>query len=216
VVPRYYVYGGWGPEWYDPWWHGNYWWPSSSYHVHHTYHYYHYYEDVTPRDWTPYYESASWMDSELQTALADIALAWTNGDIELLQAHLTPGAAIAVRYDWEQDDPWVLASPVLLDILLEALDSQVDGEFRFVQAEQIEPGLVWAVGEHSFRVEGEARRQAVMEFMFREYADAWLVEAITASPEKYWWLDEGLLDDAARESARLFEEMERAEIRGPG
>ena len=216
AVPRYYVYGGWGPDWYDPWWHGNYWWPRSGRHVHHTYHYYHYYEDLTPRDRTPYYESAPWMESALHTALADIAIAWTTGDIELLQAHLTPGAAVAVRHDWEQREPWVLAAPVLLDILLEAIDAQVDSEFRFVQIEEIEPGLVWAVGEHSFRLEGEQREQATLEYMFREHEDAWLVEAITARPENYWWLDGDLLDDAARESARLLQEMDRTEVWGPG
>lgn len=216
VYPRYYVYGGWGPDWYDPWWYGNYWWPQTNYNVYHTYHYYHYYDDVRPRDWAPYYDSAPWMDSELQTALADIAVAWTTGDIELFQAHLTPGAAIAIRHNWQQREPWVLAAPVLLDILLEAVDAQADGQFRFVQTEEMEPGLVWAVGEHSFRLEGEPREQATMEFMFREYEGAWIVEAITASPEKYWWLDGDLLDDAARESARLFEEMDRAQVWGPG
>jgi hypothetical protein len=50
-----------------------------------------------------------------------------------------------------------------------------------------------------------------MEFMFRRHDNNWLLEALVASPENYWWLEPGLLDDAARESARLFEEMQRAE-----
>jgi hypothetical protein len=209
VVPRYYIYGGWGAGWYDPWWWGNYWWPGYSHSRREVHHYYRYY-DRRPIEEAPYYRSAPWMDAELHTALTDVAIAWSTGDIELIQAHLTPAEAVAVRYDWEQDEPWVLAAPVLLDIVMDALDAQTESEFRFVQIEEMEPGLVWAVAEHSFRLEGEGRRRATMEFMFRRYEEAWLIEAITGDPGEYWWLDAELLDDAAQESARLFDEMERA------
>jgi hypothetical protein len=152
------------------------------------------------------------MDPELATALSDIAIAFSVGDVKLIQAHLTPGLGVDVRHRWEQERPWVLAPPVLLDLLVEALDSQQDGSFRFVQVQEMERGLVWAVAEHSFRADRDtARRQATMEFMFRRHDNNWLLEALVASPENYWWLEPGLLDDAARESARLFEEMQRAE-----
>jgi len=77
----------------------------------------------------------------------------------------------------------------------------------------MEPGLVWAVAEHTFRVQGEdLERNATLEFMFRRQNDTWLVEAIKASPANYWWADPEKLDDAARESARLFEEMDQARV----
>jgi len=207
--PRYYVYGGWGTGWYDPWWWGNYWWPEPT-QVIVVHHYYDRDYDDTVRN-APYFDGAEWMDAELQTALTDVAVAWSVGDIELLQAHLTPKEPVAIRHDWEQKDPWVLAPPVLLDMLVEALDAQKESHFRFVQIEEMEPGLAWAVAEHRFTLRDEDReRQATMEFMFRRYGNAWLVEAIVAGPENYWWADPKLLDDAATESTRLFEEMDRA------
>jgi hypothetical protein len=155
------------------------------------------------------------MDSDLQTALTDVAVAWSVGDIELLQAHLTPDQPVAIRHTWEQEDPWVLAPPVLLDMLVEALDAQKESHFRFAQVEQMEPGLVWAVAEHRFTLRDEDQeRHGTIEFMFRRYENAWLVEAIVASPENYWWADGDLLEDAARESARLMEEMDQAETSG--
>ena len=209
-IPRHYIYGGWGSGWYDPWWWGNYWWPAYEHHGYRdVYHYDHYYNEVPVYE-APYYQDARWLTHELHTALTDIAVAWTAGDVELLQAHMTPGVGVAVQYEWEQEEPWVLASPVLLDLVMEALDYQADSQFEFVQVEELEPGLVWAVAEHEFRLEGEGRQSAVQEYIFREYENAWLVEAIVADPAKYWWLEPELLDDAARESARLFDEMERA------
>ncbi|MGQ9732220.1 MAG: hypothetical protein ACUVX8_13235 [Candidatus Zipacnadales bacterium] len=215
VLPRYFIYGGWGSGWYDPWWWGNYWWPTWGYgpsHTHIVYHYYDYDHEPAVRE-RVYFDKAPWMDTELTTTLTDVAIAWTTGDIELIQAHLTPSIPITVYHDWEQVNPWVLAAPVFLDITLEALDSQSDSSFRFVQVEELEAGLAWAVAEHSFRLEGEDIRDATMEFMFRHHDDTWLIEAIKVSPENYWWAEPTLLDDAARESARLFDEMERASTR---
>lgn len=209
VFPRYYIYGGWGVGWYDPWWWGNYWWPecTRTTEVHH----YHHYDYDEPVRSASYYQAAPWMDAELQTALTDVAVAWTTGDIELLQAHFTPTVPVVLRHDWERGQEWVLVPPVLLDILLEALDMQVESHFRFAKIEQMEPGLVWAVAEHRFRLRDEQReRQATMEYMFRQYENAWLIEAIAGTPENYWWVGADILDDAARESARLMEEMDRA------
>ncbi len=210
--PRQYVYGGWGAGWYDPWWWGNYYWPRSSTQIQ-VHHYYDNYIEVPIRE-TRYYEDAQWIDTELHTTLTDIAVAWTTGDVELLQAHLTPGAGVAIQHDWEQEDPWILAAPVMLDLMLDAFDAQVKSEFRFVQVEEMEPGLVWAIAEHEFELEGERPKKATMEFMFRSYENAWLVEAVVADPANYWWVDAELLDDAARESARLLDEMDEARAAG--
>jgi len=209
-VPSYYIYGGWGAGWYDPWWWGNYWWPD--YRTVEVHHYYHYdYDDSV--QYAPYQEGAPWVDAELQTALTDVAVAWTSGEVELFQAHLTPERPVSIRHDWDRDEQWVLAPPVLLDIIVEALDAQTDSRLRFVQTEQMEPGLVWAVAEHTFSLRDEAgERSATMEFMFRRHENTWLVEAILATPANYWWADPEVLDDAARESARLFEELDRARV----
>jgi len=207
-VPGYYIYGGWGTGWYDPWWWGNYWWPEPQTTVVH--HYYHYgYDDSV--GYAPPAEGAPWIDAELQTALTDVAVAWSTGRIELFQAHLSPDTPVAIQHDWEREERWVLAPPVLLDLVVEALDAQTESDFRFVQTEQMEPGLVWAVAEHSFRVRDDGQeRRATMEYMFRRSGDTWLVEAIQAAPANYWWADPSVLDDAARESARLFEELDQA------
>jgi hypothetical protein len=225
--PGVFVYSGWGSSWYDPWWSGPYWWPSSGTVVYrNTYNSYTYplppryegsYEYPAPPTGSPYYQAEPWMDAELRRALADVAAAWTTGDIRSFQAHLTPGAAVAVRYEWEQEQPWVLAPPVLLDIVSQALQGQRDSRFRFVQAQQMESGLVWAVAEHWFRPENEPERvEATQEYMFRRHDQAWLVEAVTARPQRYWWLASAVLDDAAAESRRLIEEMDRARAQEPG
>jgi hypothetical protein len=210
TLPGVYIYGGWGAGWYDPWWWGNYWWPECrTTEVHHYYHYG--YDD--PGQYMPPEEGAPWIDAELQTAMVDVAVAWSTGDVKLLQAHLTPEAPVAVRHDWERDEQWVLAPPVFLDMVVEALDAQTESRFRFVQAEEMEPGLVWAVAEHTFRLRDDDReRSTTMEYMFRRNEGTWLVEAILASPANYWWADPEVLDDAARESARLFEELDRARV----
>jgi hypothetical protein len=207
--PSYYTYGGWGAGWYDPWWSGNYWWPDyRTVEVHHYYHY-----DYDGSAYAPPEEGAAWVDAELQTSLTDIAVAWSTGKVELLQAHLTPGSPISIRHDWDATDQWVLAPPVLLDLVVEALDAQTESQFRFVQTQQMEPGLVWAVAEHTFRLrDDDGGRNATMEFMFRRHEDTWLVEAVVATPANYWWADPKVLDDAARESARLFDEMDRARV----
>jgi len=221
--PTVFVWGGWGTGWYDPWWWGPYWWPHEEVRVIIVHEddddgipSYDYDRSDRPRDTTSDWEHAEWMVPELRTALDDFAGAWTSGDVQKLQAHLTPTLAIAVRHDWEQqEEPWLLAPPVLLDIVLQALDAQRDSIFRFVQAEQMEPGLVWAVGEHSFTADQGGRIEATMEVMFRRYENTWLVEAITASSDQYRWLADDLLKDAATESARLLDQMKQAQAAEP-
>jgi hypothetical protein len=155
------------------------------------------------------------MEPKLREAFDDLAAAWTNGTIERIQAHLTATVPISIRHDWEQPEPWVLAPPVFLDLALQALDAQQDSSFRVVQAQEMERGLVWAVAEHTFTTDEGKRVEATMEMMFRRYGDAWLIEAITASPENYRWLEDGLLKDAASESTRLFDQMRRARETAP-
>lgn len=214
--PVVFAYGGWGVGWYDPWWFGPYWWPAAGVSFDDDYEARDY--AAPPRtdgeaasDW----ERAPWMEPKLREAFDDLAAAWTNGTIERIQAHLTATVPISIRHDWEQPEPWVLAPPVFLDLALQALDAQQDSSFRVVQAQEMERGLVWAVAEHTFTTDEGKRVEATMEMMFRRYGDAWLIEAITASPENYRWLEDGLLKDAASESTRLFDQMRRARETAP-
>jgi hypothetical protein len=215
--PCGFYWGGWGAGWYDPWWSGPYWWPRDEIVIvnHYDYHYDVDDEAERPRDEGSEWRNAAWMEPALQTAMDDVATLWTTGTIEKLQAHLTPTLGISLRHDWEQEEPWVLAPAVLLDIVLQAVDAQRDSTFRFVQAEQMEPGLVWAVGEQTYTTDTGERVEASMEIMFRRYDDTWLVEAITADPAQYWWMAKDLLADAATESARLFDQMEQAREKAP-